>query len=73
MICWFDETSSLRTDVPYQLKHTTRWVAAEVEALRYQLDVDTLHRDLEATRSRSTTSAASRSAPPRRSSSTSTG
>ncbi|HEY2477377.1 MAG TPA: adenylyl-sulfate kinase [Solirubrobacterales bacterium] len=48
MICWFDETSQLRTDVPYQLKHTTRWVAAEVEELRYQLDVDTLHRDLDA-------------------------
>jgi bifunctional enzyme CysN/CysC len=48
MVCWFDETSSLRTGAPYQLKHTTRWVAAEVEALRYQLDVDTLHRDLEA-------------------------
>ena len=48
MVCWFDETSSLRTDVSYQLKHTTRWVAAEVEELRYQLDVDTLHRDLEA-------------------------
>jgi bifunctional enzyme CysN/CysC len=48
MLCWFDETSSLRTGAPYQLKHTTRWVAAEVEALRYRLDVDTLHRDLEA-------------------------
>jgi bifunctional enzyme CysN/CysC len=48
MVCWFDETSSLRTDVPYQLKHTTRWVSAEVEELRYLLDVDTLHRDLEA-------------------------
>ena len=48
MVCWFDETTSLRTGIPYQLKHTTRWVAAEVEALRYQLDVDTLHRDLEA-------------------------
>jgi bifunctional enzyme CysN/CysC len=48
MLCWFDETTSLRTDIPYQLKHTTRWVAAEVEALRYQLDVDTLHRDLAA-------------------------
>ena len=48
MVCWFDETSSLRTDVPYQLKHTTRWVAAEVEELRYELDVDTLHRDQEA-------------------------
>jgi bifunctional enzyme CysN/CysC len=48
MICWFDETSQLRTGVPYQLKHTTRWVTAEVEELRYQLDVDTLHRDLDA-------------------------
>jgi bifunctional enzyme CysN/CysC len=48
MVCWFDETSSLRTGAPYQLKHTTRWVPAEVEALRYQLDVDTLHRDLDA-------------------------
>jgi bifunctional enzyme CysN/CysC len=48
MVCWFDETSQLRTDVQYQLKHTTRWVAAEVEELRYRLDVDTLHRDLDA-------------------------
>ncbi len=50
MICWFDETSSLRTGIgaPYQLKHTTKWAAAEVEDLRYRLDVDTLHRDLEA-------------------------
>ncbi len=47
MICWFDETSSLRTGVPYQLKHTTSWIAAEVETLRYELNVDTLHRDLE--------------------------
>jgi bifunctional enzyme CysN/CysC len=47
-ICWFDETSQLRTGVPYQLKHTTRWVAAEIEELRYRLDVDTLHRDLDA-------------------------
>jgi bifunctional enzyme CysN/CysC len=48
MICWFDETSSLRTGAPYQLKHATKWVAAEVEDLRYRLDVDTLHRDLSA-------------------------
>ena len=46
-VCWFDETSSLRTGAPYQLKHTTRWITAEVEALRYRLDVDTLHRDLD--------------------------
>jgi bifunctional enzyme CysN/CysC len=48
MVCWFDETSTLRTGAPYQLKHTSRWVTAEVEELRYQLNVDTLHRDLEA-------------------------
>ncbi len=46
MICWFDETSSLRTGAAYQLKHTTRWLPAEVETLRYELNVDTLHRDL---------------------------
>jgi bifunctional enzyme CysN/CysC len=48
MVCWFDETSQLSTGAPYQLKHTTRWVAAEVEEMRYRLDVDTLHRDLDA-------------------------
>jgi bifunctional enzyme CysN/CysC len=48
MICWFDETSALRTGAPYQLKHTSKWVAAEIEDLRYQLNVDTLHRDLDA-------------------------
>ena len=48
MVCWFDETSTLSTGAPYQLKHTSRWVTAEVEELRYRLDVDTLHRDLEA-------------------------
>jgi bifunctional enzyme CysN/CysC len=47
-ICWFDDTSRLRTDIPYQLKHTTRWVAAEIEKLHYRLDVDTLHADREA-------------------------
>jgi bifunctional enzyme CysN/CysC len=47
-ICWFDDTSHLRTDIPYQLKHTTRWVAAEIEHLHYRLDVDTLHADRDA-------------------------
>jgi bifunctional enzyme CysN/CysC len=48
MVCWFDETSSLRTGAPYALKHTTRWITAEVEELRYELNVDSLHRDLDA-------------------------
>jgi bifunctional enzyme CysN/CysC len=47
-ICWFDDTSHLRNDIPYQLKHTTRWVAAEIENLHYRLNVDTLHADREA-------------------------
>jgi bifunctional enzyme CysN/CysC len=47
-ICWFDDTSHLRTDIPYQLKHTTRWVAAEISNLHYKLNVDTLHADREA-------------------------
>jgi bifunctional enzyme CysN/CysC len=47
-ICWFDDTTQLRTGIPYQLKHTTRWIAAEVELLHYQLNVDTLHADRDA-------------------------
>ena len=33
----------------YALKHTTRWVRAMITDLKYRLDVNTLHRDEEAT------------------------
>ena len=45
MLCWMDETSDLKTDAPYYLRHTTREVQAFVRKLDYRIDVNTLHRD----------------------------
>jgi bifunctional enzyme CysN/CysC len=44
MVCWMSETSWLREGTKLALKHTTRWARAVVKDLRYQLDVNTLHR-----------------------------
>ena len=43
-ICWMNE-APLEIGRRYVIKHTTRSVRATVEALRYQIDVSTLHRD----------------------------
>jgi bifunctional enzyme CysN/CysC len=45
MVCWFAEDSSLTSGATYTVRHTTRASAAEVRALDYRLDVNTLHRD----------------------------
>jgi bifunctional enzyme CysN/CysC len=45
MVCWFSDHSALAPGRRYILRHTTRSVAASVEALDYRLDVNTLHRD----------------------------
>jgi bifunctional enzyme CysN/CysC len=47
-VCWMTELSSLRPNARYVLKHTTRTVKAVVRALQYRLDVNTLHRDEDA-------------------------
>jgi bifunctional enzyme CysN/CysC len=44
MVCWMGE-QPLRTRGRYAIKHTTRNARAVVEALRYRVDVNTLHRD----------------------------
>jgi len=49
MVCWMSERSSLQSGVKLGLKHTTRSVRALVRDLHYRLDVNTLHRDDEAT------------------------
>jgi bifunctional enzyme CysN/CysC len=54
------------------VKHTTRTVRAMVKELAYRLDVNTLHRDREATELASTTSAGCGCGPPSRCSSTTT-
>jgi bifunctional enzyme CysN/CysC len=43
MVCWMSE-QPLRTRGRYRIKHTTRTALAMVEALRYRIDVNTLHR-----------------------------
>jgi bifunctional enzyme CysN/CysC len=49
MVCWMDETRPLRVGGKYAIKHTTRTARAAVRALHYRLDVNSLHRDEQAT------------------------
>lgn len=47
MVCWMTDTP-LRVGARLAVKHTTRSARALVKNLRYRLDVNTLHRDLDA-------------------------
>ncbi|HEX2105419.1 MAG TPA: GTP-binding protein [Solirubrobacteraceae bacterium] len=47
MVCWMSERP-LEPRRRYRIKHTTRTTLAMVSELRYRLDVNTLHRDEEA-------------------------
>jgi bifunctional enzyme CysN/CysC len=47
-VCWMDERA-LRPGSTYAIKHTTRSARVRVQALRYRIDIDTLHRDQTAT------------------------
>ncbi|MEY2449610.1 MAG: bifunctional enzyme CysN/CysC [Acidimicrobiaceae bacterium] len=49
MICWLTEQSTLEAGARYTLKHTTRSVKAVVRSLQYRLEINTLHRDEDAT------------------------
>jgi len=49
MICWMTEASAMRTGAKLAIKHTTRSARALVKDLHYRLDVNTLHRDHDAT------------------------
>jgi bifunctional enzyme CysN/CysC len=48
MVCWMSETP-LRPGTKLAIKHTTRWGRALVKELGYELDVNTLHRNEQAT------------------------
>jgi bifunctional enzyme CysN/CysC len=48
MVCWMAD-KPLRAGAKLAIKHTTRSARTVVRALRYRLDVNTLHRDEEAT------------------------
>jgi len=47
MLCWFDESRSLRQGGKYTIKHTTQDARCIVKDIRYRLDINSLHRDLE--------------------------
>jgi bifunctional enzyme CysN/CysC len=49
MICWFSDKAKLEPGRKYAIKHTSKWARALVTELQYRLDVNTLHRDEEAT------------------------
>ncbi|MFC7878465.1 sulfate adenylyltransferase subunit CysN [Isoptericola sp. NPDC057391] len=48
-VCWMDETTPLVRGKKYAIKHTTRWARAMVKDINYRVDVNTLHRDEDAT------------------------
>jgi len=45
MVCWLGDRSALAPGSRLLVQHTTREVRATVQALRYRLDITTLHRD----------------------------
>ena len=49
MLCWMDDRAALTPGKKYTIKHTTRSVKAIVKELQYRLDVNTLHRQSDAT------------------------
>jgi bifunctional enzyme CysN/CysC len=49
MVAWMSDGPPLQGGAKYAIKHTTRWGRAMVKDLQYRLDVNTLHRDEEAT------------------------
>ncbi len=47
MLVWFDQTKSIQLRGKYALMHTTRSARCIVKEIRYKLNINTLHRDLE--------------------------
>ena len=43
-VCWMDDKKALEIDKAYKIQHTTRLVTGFIRNLRYQLDVNNLHR-----------------------------
>jgi bifunctional enzyme CysN/CysC len=47
MVCWM-AAEPLREGSTFAIKHTTRWARGLVRSLQYRLDVNSLHRDMDA-------------------------
>lgn len=49
MMCWFDHSKPLRPRGKYTIRHTTQDARCVVKEIRYKLDINSLHRNLEDT------------------------
>jgi sulfate adenylyltransferase subunit 1 len=49
MLCWFDHNKPLQLRGKYTIRHTTQEARCIVNEIRYKLDINTLHRNLEDT------------------------
>jgi len=47
MLCWFDNNKPLQLKGKYAIKHTTQDAKCIVKEIRYRLDINTLHRDMD--------------------------
>ncbi len=47
MICWFDGVKPLNPRGKYTILHTTQEARCVIKEVRYKLDINSLHRDLE--------------------------
>ncbi len=47
MMCWFDHSKPLLVKGKYTIMHTTQTARCVVKEIRYKLDINTLHRDLD--------------------------
>ena len=49
MICWFDSDKSIQLRGKYLIQHTTKEARCIVKEIRYKMDINSLHRNLEDT------------------------
>lgn len=47
MLCWFDSSRPLQSKGKYSIRHTSQNARCVVKEIRYKLDINTLHRDME--------------------------
>lgn len=47
MLCWFDQSKPLQLRGKYTIRHTTQEARCIITDIRYKLDINTLHRNLE--------------------------
>lgn len=47
MLCWFDQSRPLQPRGKYTIHHTTQSARCVVKEIRYKLDINTLHRDMD--------------------------